>query len=164
MLSTTSQHALRALIRLAGEPGGAAVLGRDVAKECAIPANYLAKLLLQLRNAGLVSTTRGSGGGYRLERRPEQIHLIDIVEVFDAPRTRPGCLLGSAECSDQNPCTAHHAWKVVRKTYLDFLDSNTLADISGASTTAVVLPSSLLDASSGEAKKHKGKAANLDRR
>jgi Rrf2 family protein len=130
MLSTTSQYALRALVRLAAEPGGAAVLGRDLAKECDVPANYLSKLLWQLRNAGLVSTTRGSGGGYKLERPPGQIRLSDVVEVFEGLRNRPTCLLGKGECSDADACSAHHAWKNVRKTYIEFLDANTLADIA----------------------------------
>lgn len=132
MLSTTSQYALRALVRLAAEPGGAAVLGRDLAKECDIPANYLAKLLWQLRNAGLVSTTRGSGGGYKLERLAGHIRLLEVVEVFEALHTRPTCLLGKGECNDADACSAHHAWKNVRRTYVEFLEANTLADIAPA--------------------------------
>jgi len=130
MLSTTSQYALRALARLAAEPGGGAVLGRDLAKECDIPANYLSKLLWQLRNAGLVSAARGSGGGYKLERPADEIRLMDVVEVFEGLRNRPTCLLGKGECSDLDACSAHHAWKNVRKTYLEFLDANTLSDIA----------------------------------
>jgi Rrf2 family iron-sulfur cluster assembly transcriptional regulator len=83
-----------------------------------------------LRNAGLVSTTRGSGGGYKLERPPGQIRLSDVVEVFEGLRNRPTCLLGKGECSDADACSAHHAWKNVRKTYIEFLDANTLADIA----------------------------------
>lgn len=130
MLSTTSQYALRALVRLAAEPDGAAVLGRDLAKECDIPANYLSKLLWQLRNAGLVSTARGSGGGYKLDRPAGEIHLMDVVEVFEGLRNRPTCLLGKGECNEAEACSAHHAWKKVRKTYVEFLDANTLADIA----------------------------------
>ena len=133
MLSTTSQYALRALVRLAAEPSGAAVLGRDLAKECDIPANYLSKLLWQLRNAGLVATTRGSGGGYKLDRPAGEIRLMDVVEVFEGLRNRPTCLLGKGECSDADACSAHHAWKKVRKTYIEFLDANTLADIAPSS-------------------------------
>jgi Rrf2 family protein len=67
MLSITSQYALRALSHLARQ-SGEAVLGRDLARSVEIPANYLSKVLLTLRNAGLVATARGSGGGYRLSR------------------------------------------------------------------------------------------------
>ena len=156
MLSTTSQYALRALARLAAEPDRAAVLGRDLARECQIPANYLSKLLWQLKNAGLLTTARGSGGGYKLERPPEQIRLIDIVEVFDALQARPSCVLGQGECTEQDACSAHHAWKVVRITYLDFLDSTTLADISGGSKSSALVPASTIKPSSI--------APNLDRR
>ena len=62
MLSTTSEYALRALACLAGQPQGTDQLGRDLAKAAEIPANYLSKILLALRNAELVDTTRGSGG------------------------------------------------------------------------------------------------------
>jgi Rrf2 family protein len=130
MISTTTQYALRALAKLADLDHGTAMLGRDLAKQANIPANYLSKILLTLRNAGLLATARGSGGGYRLERRPEEIHLIDVVEVFDAPRARPPCLLGEGECSDELACSAHQAWKQVRATYVRFLESTTLADIS----------------------------------
>lgn len=130
MLSATSQYALRALVRLAAEPEGAAVLGRDLARECEIPANYLSKILWQLRNSGLVSTARGSGGGYKLEQPAHRIRLLNVVEVFQALHTRPTCLLGRGECCEADACSAHHAWKKVRETYVEFLEANTLADIA----------------------------------
>src|SRR5438309_7478785 len=82
MLSITSQYALRALSHLARQTEGA-VLGRDLAQSVEIPANYLSKVLLVLRNAGLVDTTRGSGGGYRLRRPANEVRLIDVVELFE---------------------------------------------------------------------------------
>lgn len=130
MISTTAQYALRALTRLADEPKGAAVLGRTLAVDADIPANYLSKLLLTLRNAGIVDASRGTGGGYRLLRPATEIRLVEVVEIFDAPRARPTCLLGQSECSDATACAAHDAWKHVRNQYLAFLESTSLADIS----------------------------------
>ncbi len=130
MISVTTQYALKALARLAEVEPGRSMLGRDLAAESGIPANYLSKVLLAMRNAGLLLATRGSGGGYRLQRAPEEIRLIEVFEVFEAPRTKPPCLLGRDQCSEEDPCSAHHAWKEVRSTYLGFLDSATLADIS----------------------------------
>lgn len=130
MISTTAQYALRALAKLADLDSGTAMLGRELAKEASIRANYLSKILLALRNAGLLATARGSGGGYRLAKGPEQIRLIDVVEVFDAPGAKPACLLGEGECTDDDACSAHHAWKEVRSAYIRFLESTTLADIS----------------------------------
>lgn len=132
MLSTTSQYALRALAHLASQ-SGEAVLGRDLADSVEIPANYLSKVLLTLRNAGLVATARGSGGGYRLGRPADEIHLVDVVELFDdISRNKPACFLGHTRaCSEKTPCSAHSAWKSVQVAYLKFLVSTPLSAISG---------------------------------
>jgi Rrf2 family iron-sulfur cluster assembly transcriptional regulator len=132
MLSITSQYALRALSHLAAQPGEA-VLGRDLAESVEIPANYLSKVLLTLRNAGLVATARGSGGGYRLDKPANKIHLIDVVELFEEiSRTKPPCFLGrSRACSEATPCTAHAAWRGLQAAYLGFLVSTPLSAIAG---------------------------------
>jgi Rrf2 family protein len=132
MLSITSQYALRALSHLARQ-AGEAVLGRDLAESVEIPANYLSKVLLTLRNAGLVDTTRGSGGGYRLSRSANEIHLIDVVELFEeVSRKKPSCFLGRTRpCSETKPCTAHSTWKGVQEAYLGFLVSTPLSAIAG---------------------------------
>lgn len=133
MLSTTSQYALRALSHLARHSGDA-VLGRDLAEAVEIPANYLSKVLVTLRNAGLVGTARGSGGGYRLCKSADEVHLIDVVELFDdVSRTKPPCFLRHARrCSEVEPCTAHTAWKSVQVAFLNFLVSTPLTAIAGS--------------------------------
>ncbi len=131
MLSATSEHALRALVQLARLPAGASALGRKLAESADIPPNYLSKILLTLRNAGIVETTRGHGGGYRLSKVPSDIRLIDVIELFEGIRSRPGCLLGEKhDCSDHTPCSAHARWKEVKQAYLSFLESNSIADIA----------------------------------
>jgi len=140
MLTTTSEHALRALTHLAQLPEGSSMLGRDLAELAAIPANYLSKILWTLGNAGIIDATRGNGGGYRLKRNAAEVHLFEVVELFDRDRTRVACLLGGGkECDPDNPCTAHDAWRGVRTAYLDFLNTTTLADISQLRRANVVL-------------------------
>jgi Rrf2 family protein len=130
MFSTTCEYALRALVGLARVPNGDAVLGRDLARTAQIPANYLSKILLTLRNAGILTTARGTGGGYRLRRTPETIRLMEIVQLFDGARAKPACLLGGKECSDDDPCHAHASWRDIREAYVEFLESTTLASIA----------------------------------
>ena len=132
MLSITSQYALRALTHLARQAGDP-VLGRDLAQAVEIPANYLSKVLLTLRNAGMVNTTRGSGGGYRLARPANEIVLIEVVELFEEiSRTKPNCFLGhTKKCSDSTPCSAHSTWQGVQVAYLRFLVSTSLSAIAG---------------------------------
>ena len=131
MLSTTTEHALRALVHLARLPGGGPILGRELAKRTQVPANYLSKILWTLRNAGYVETTRGHGGGYRLSRASHRIKLIDIAELFEGSRSKPGCLIGEKyDCTDHSFCSAHAQWKEVKRSYSVFLESNTIADIA----------------------------------
>ena len=130
MLSTTAEYALRALISLAQEPDKA-TLGRDLAASSGVPANYLSKILLDLKKAGFVQAVRGTGGGYRLGRSPKEVRLMDVVEFVDGASARPGCFLaGSSACSDDDPCLAHDRWGAVRDQYVAFLESTTLADVT----------------------------------
>jgi len=131
MLTTTSEHALRALTHLARLPEGMSMLGRDLATQADIPANYLSKILWMLGNAGIIDATRGNRGGYRLKRAAAEIRLFEVVELFDRDRVSLACFLGGGkDCDCENPCTAHEAWRGVRTAYLDFLHTRTVADIS----------------------------------
>ena len=122
---------MRALTHLARLPGEQAVLGRDLAARAGVPANYLSKILLMLRNAGIVTTARGTGGGYRLLKSADEIRLLEIVELIDGSRAKPACLLDSGrECVDTDPCSAHEAWREVRAAYIRFLESTSLAAVS----------------------------------
>ncbi len=132
MFSTTTRYALKALVHLARAPAGASILGRELAQQAGIPLYYLSKIMLVLRNAGLVDTTRGLGGGYRLSRPAAQILLQEAAKLFEAGFSDPGCLLAErTKCSDRAPCSAHKAWKRLRRAYINFLGSTTIEDIAG---------------------------------
>ena len=143
MLSTTSEYALRALAYLAAQPSGAALVGRDLAKAADVPANYLSKVLLTLRNAELIDTTRGLTGGYRLRKRPEEIFLIDVVELFDGvSRAKPACFLRHEKpCSSASPCSAHNLWSDVQARYLEFLVSTPLSALAPPDVPRAEIPS-----------------------
>ena len=131
MLSTTAEHALRALSEVASLEEGESILGKDLARVAGIPANYLSKLLLVLGNAGIIDATRGSGGGYRLRRKAADIRLREVVELFDRQKLECRCLLGGTkECSEEDQCGAHEEWRRVRASYVDFFGKTTLAQIT----------------------------------
>ncbi|HTT60230.1 MAG TPA: Rrf2 family transcriptional regulator [Bryobacteraceae bacterium] len=132
MISTTSQYALRALTFMAGLPEGTTVLSRDLADATQVPRNYLAKVLLTLRNAGFLQSTRGAGGGYRLNKPADHIYLIDVVELFEGSKAKPNCLLNNRACSDETPCNAHKVWKELSMVYTGFLVTTTLAAVASA--------------------------------
>ncbi len=123
---------MRALSRLAREPQGGSVLGRHLAREANVPLQYLPKVMLMLRHAGLVAAARGTKGGYSLRRPAGEIRLRDVVEVFEGSIERPECLLGlNSECTDTNSCSAHAPWKRLREAYVQFLVGTTIGDLAG---------------------------------
>jgi Rrf2 family protein len=142
MISMTSEYALRAMVSLAAQPDGRALLGRELAESASIPANYLAKILLTLRNAGLVVTVRGTGGGYLLSKPATEVKLGEILDLFEVRRLVAGrCLLDrEKECAHADACTAHDAWHQVGDVYRLFLDQTTLAEISSEPSQHGVTP------------------------
>ena len=83
-ISAKAEYAYLAVIALARRHHeGRPLPIREIAETQGIPATFLTQILLKLKGAGLVLSTRGSSGGYRLARAPEEIALIDILRVVD---------------------------------------------------------------------------------
>jgi Rrf2 family protein len=91
----------------------------------AVPANYLAQILSELRDGGLITSRRGKQGGYALARQPEHITLLDIVKLVE------GDIL---ECNDdakgQSSRRMHQIWDEVRRNLEDKLRSYTLEKLA----------------------------------
>lgn len=128
MLSQTAQYALQAVLAIAagrGEAVGAATLAQSLG----LPQNYLSKTLHQLARAGLLESTRGKSGGFRLARPPERITLLEVVGLFDDISARRSCLLGRPQCSDTNPCPLHHKWKAASERNATFFRETTIGEL-----------------------------------
>jgi Rrf2 family protein len=129
MLSQSVSYAATALGCIAAM-GGKPVLIRQVAKWCAVPSAYLAKLINLLARRQLVHTQRGQGGGVRLARPAAEVTLLDLCVALEDPALEPRCLLGGDRCSDDRACPAHHYCKTYRREQHAFLQSTTIADIA----------------------------------
>lgn len=85
-VSAKAEYACLAVLALArSRPEDPPLRIRDIAEEEGIPERYLVQILLQLKGAGLVVSTRGAAGGYRLARPPEQITVAEVLEAIDGP-------------------------------------------------------------------------------
>ena len=93
-LSAKTEYACLAMLQLAQEhDSGDPVQIRRIADEHGIPSRFLVQILLQLKGASLVASTRGASGGYRLARSPHEISIGDVIEVMegeDRPQTNAG--------------------------------------------------------------------------
>lgn len=84
-LSKKTEYALKALIYAARHPEGTTFQIKDLADRNGIPKKFLELILLELKNAGLVQSRRGVGGGYLLARRPETVRSTEIIEAIEGP-------------------------------------------------------------------------------
>ena len=131
MLSQTAEYALRAVLYLAEHCGTEAQPMRvdEIAGDLGIPANYLSKTLQTLAKERVLRSVRGPRGGFCLARAPEQITLYDVIAPYGDLDADRKCLLGRPECSDRNPCPAHHAWKQTSDQLAGFFRTTTVADV-----------------------------------
>ena len=114
------------MLELAARYGdGEPVRVRDVASAHNIPARFLVQLLLQLKAAGLVTSTRGAAGGYQLAQPPEQITLAAVMSVIEGPAEAPD--LQAAPSPMTNSLTA--TWREVADAQQEMLDNVTFADL-----------------------------------
>jgi Rrf2 family protein len=133
ILSQTAEYAVRAVVYLASAEPGRLVRVGEVAEAIGVPQNYLSKTLHQLVRAGVLASTRGPAGGFRLASPAERMTLVDVVAPFDSLEPR-GCLLGRPVCSDRTACPAHWRWKPVTQSARDFLEHTTVADLASDRT------------------------------
>jgi Rrf2 family protein len=129
MLSKTSEYALRAVLFLARESRDIQVPAGDIAAGLDVPANYLSKILHTLSRAGVVSSERGPGGGYRLARPADTMSLADVVGAFEPISPGSRCLLGRARCHDDQPCAAHERWRLVFDPVTAFFRETMVAEL-----------------------------------
>ena len=132
MLSQTAEYALRATLAIAARSSDdEPVRVTDLAADLRIPRNYLSKILHQLTRRGILVSSRGKRGGFRLGGSPSAMRLDAVVGVFDTMEQRGQCLLGQPTCSDRHPCAAHVRWKQVTEDWLRFFQETTISDVMG---------------------------------
>ena len=125
MLSAKAEYACLAMLELAAQSGAdRPVRLADVASKHGIPQRFLVQILLQLKVAGLVESTRGASGGYHLARDPAEVSLLDILDVIDRadpPAVRP----------DASPlaATLQGVWERLHADRRRVLRATTLAEL-----------------------------------
>jgi Rrf2 family protein len=131
MISQTAEHALRAVLYLAGHTEDRPLKVEEIAEALGAPRNYLSKTMHLLARHGIVTSTRGPQGGFLLRIPADELRLAHLVEVFDPPRERRICLLGGRPCTDAAPCQAHFRWKAIQEAGLGPMRDTTIADLLG---------------------------------
>lgn len=135
-----------------GMPNGGVVQIREIAERQHIPAKFLEQILLTLKNAGLLHSRMGVGGGYYLAKPSNEISLGQIVRVLDGPLAPIGCVSQMAYetcgCPDERTCGLRLVMLDVRNAIADILDGTSLADVNKRvdSAQALLIDESALSA------------------
>jgi Rrf2 family protein len=125
-----NQYAIQALVLLALQPKGEALMCRDLADALHIPYPYLSKLMQQCAKLGLVGASRGRRGGYWLEGGAGSLNILDLMVVINGERSTRECLLGLKECADDAACVMHCEWKPVKDGMFALLKDQTLGQLA----------------------------------
>lgn len=130
-LSKKAEYGLRALIYAARFPEGTTFQIKDLADKNQIPKKFLELILLELKNAGILRSRRGVGGGYLLGRRPDAIRSSEILRAVEGPVSpaRAAKERGEQDPEDVSPAVARLV-KETSEAIESVLDRWTLADLA----------------------------------
>jgi Rrf2 family protein len=134
MLAKKTKYALHALTFLGKQEAQQPVLIADIAAHTKIPRKFLEAILLELRKAGILASQKGKGGGYYLQRPPEEIKLATIIRITSGPIAYLPCVSLNyyqpcAECPDEAACGLHKLMAELRDETLKILENKSIADI-----------------------------------
>ncbi|ABB32136.1 transcriptional regulator, BadM/Rrf2 family [Geobacter metallireducens RCH3] len=134
MISKKTKYALKALLYLAREYDRGPILIADLAREERIPKKFLELILLALKNAGVLQSKKGKGGGYYLAHPPREITMGKVIRTLEGPLAPVPCVSETAyarceECDDEWSCGIRLVMKDVRDAMAQILDNATLAAV-----------------------------------
>jgi len=133
MLSKKTQYALKALGYLASKYGEGPVLISEISKTKKIPIKFLETILLELKQAGVLDSKKGKGGGYYLAQNPKKITLAKAIRLVGGPIALIPCVSLNfyekcADC-DEATCGLYKAMAVTRDATLKILEKKTLMEL-----------------------------------
>lgn len=128
--STKGRYALRVIIDLAQHNTGKYIPLTDIAARQEISEKYLESIVSVLSKNGYVDALRGKGGGYRLNRSPDEYTVGGIIKVIEGSLAPVACLEpGAAPCSRAPECKTVGMWSGLMKLMNDYLDGITIGDL-----------------------------------
>ncbi len=147
MITQKMKYALKALLTLsdeAAQPAPNALTIEEIAKRSGAPKRFLEHILLEIRNAGIIASTRGRSGGYQLIKSPDQVSVSELLRMIDGPIAPLPCLSRRAyqrceDCKDEETCRIRKVFAEVFWSYLLLIESLTLADIQRSADVQVAV-------------------------
>jgi len=132
-ISTRARYGLRLLVDLAEHSGKDPVKLKDISQRQGISLNYLRQLIMPLESNKIVRSIRGNRGGYLLGKKPEEINLLDIMNLLEGPIDLVDCVHNKNLCQISDTCPTREIWveisekmeqSLVQKSLKDLMENN----------------------------------------
>jgi Rrf2 family protein len=131
-ITRATEYAIRGLLDLCSQPEGTVCLLSEVSERQNIPPSFLSKIFQNLAKAGMVSSFRGSGGGFVLARDPRQITLLDVLEAIEGRLALNVCVTNGQVCERQPTCVVHPVWREAQDEVIEILSRHDFASLAEA--------------------------------
>lgn len=134
-ITLEADYALRIMCRLQ-KHSGKLLDAKSIAEEASVPQRFTLKILHKLHDGGLVSSKKGSAGGYFLSESADRVSLRRVIELIDGPLAISKCVDGNCGCSmhgdDMSECAIHHIFQAISEDLSAKLDRITIDDVTDA--------------------------------
>ena len=131
-ITTQAEYGLICALHLARTSSDGPVTGREIATRERLPADYVEQIMLKLRRASIVTSTRGAHGGYRLARPAEEITVRDVISASEHSTFDVHCVTHPVEaerCAESHDCSIRPVWVLLQRRIDEVLDSVRLSDL-----------------------------------
>ena len=129
MITTKGRNALKVMLDLAQHNDGSPVALSDISERVRESQKYLEATVSQLSQNGLIISSRGKSGGYRLARTPEEYSVAEIITAAEGSLAPVSCLDANNPCENAGNCLSLPLWRELDDVIMNFLGSKTLADL-----------------------------------
>lgn len=134
MLSKKTKYGIKALVYLARQEDRKPVQISTISKAENISHKFLESILLILKKSGILSSKKGTNGGYFLLKEPNDVQMTTVMRLLEGPIAMVPCVSLNfyekcEDCPDENTCAVHKLMLEVRDQTLDIFRNTTLADL-----------------------------------
>lgn len=137
-ITTWAEYGLICALHLARRAGEGPVTGRDIASSERLSGDYVEQILLRLRRADIVKSTRGARGGYQLAREASAITVRDIIQASELSTFDLHCVshpVDGERCADSSECSIRPVWLLLQQRIDEVLEGVCLADLIAEEAT-----------------------------
>lgn len=131
-ISKLTDYGIVLLVELANGENLASRNARSMAEATSLPLPVVSKILKSLAQGGLLTSQRGTKGGYALARRPEEITVAEIIVALEGPIALTECSAGPGRCDQETACPVRDPWQRIHQSILEMLKRETLRELVGS--------------------------------